>query len=424
MSKIAIIGASDSVEKIYNILSKKYLDIEFILRKEDKIENTTKYILEEEKNVDGIFLTGIAIYHTLLKKSTTTFSKPIIYSKRGAMSIVKTLWEVLKNKERIDLKIGFDIVEEEKFLEICKEFDVKIEYFYHQEYIFGKDEKRYLEKYIELYKKKKINCILTSFGYIYKELKKMNIPVFRIQATNIDIEDEFRTLLHRIKLKKAEKNKMSVLLLKIDNYYKIMNEQMLAERKEIEKILLEYSREVQGLSQSVSSNEYLVISNKELIIDKTNLRELHKMINEIETLEINIGIGEGDTIFNAEINARKALKLSEKESSNSIFLYSEKEIIGPLMENRESKYEISEKIKKISEETGINLNILQKLSLLQKKQKENYFKSLELVEYLNISERSINRILKPLLEKGYLKEKKEKQIVGAGRPRRKFKFEF
>ena len=34
--KIAIVGAADSVDKIYNTLEKKYTDIEFILKKEDK----------------------------------------------------------------------------------------------------------------------------------------------------------------------------------------------------------------------------------------------------------------------------------------------------------------------------------------------------------------------------------------------------
>ena len=32
--KIAIVGAADSVDKIYNTLEKKYTDIDFILKKE------------------------------------------------------------------------------------------------------------------------------------------------------------------------------------------------------------------------------------------------------------------------------------------------------------------------------------------------------------------------------------------------------
>ena len=42
--KIAIVGAADSVDKIYNTLEKKYTDIEFILKKEDKIEKMLKII--------------------------------------------------------------------------------------------------------------------------------------------------------------------------------------------------------------------------------------------------------------------------------------------------------------------------------------------------------------------------------------------
>lgn len=46
--RIAIVGAADSVDKIYNILEKKYIDIEFVLKKEDKIEKIHE-VLEEIK---------------------------------------------------------------------------------------------------------------------------------------------------------------------------------------------------------------------------------------------------------------------------------------------------------------------------------------------------------------------------------------
>ena len=59
-----------------------------------------------------------------------------------------------------------------------------------------------------------------------------------------------------------------------------------------------------------------------------------------------------------------------------------------------------------------------------RKQEKNTFTSRELSEFLSISERSVNRIIKKLIEKGYAEEAEFESSAGAGRPRRKIKFIF
>lgn len=55
--RIAIVGAPDSVEKIYRILSSKYENIDFILKKEEKIDNMLKILEEMKDEVDGVYQT-------------------------------------------------------------------------------------------------------------------------------------------------------------------------------------------------------------------------------------------------------------------------------------------------------------------------------------------------------------------------------
>lgn len=424
MMKIAIVGAEDSVNKTYNILKNTNYNVTFFLKKEDQIKNTTKWIMQEEENFDGFFLTGIGIYHSLLKCEQASFNKPIAFLKRGAMSLIKTFWELKKTMSLKNLKIGFDIVEEQTFINICNEFSIKLENYYHQEYIFCKTENAYLKNYVDMYKNKKINCVLTSFGYIYKELKKLNIPVFRIQATNIEIEEEFKDLIYRIKLKRAEKNKIGVVILKINKNYMTTN--ILEERIFIEKMLIQYSKDIKGSVQSISADEYLLISNTELIKNDESLQSLFDIIDLCakKHILVDIGIGEGSTVFNAEKNARKSLSFCKKEIENSIFISSDNEIKGPLFKKKELSLKIDNNLKQISENCKLNLSIIQTLNALQEKEMDYFFTSYELAKYLNITERSINRILKILIENNYVEEKKDTSKIGAGRPRRIFKFNF
>lgn len=419
--KIAIVGAEDSVEKIYKILSKNNQDVELVLKKEDKIENTTRYICENKDKVDGFYLTGIGVYHALLRDEKEKIDTPVVFSKRSILGILKSFLEIKELKTK---KIGFDVVEEKVFLDLCEEFNLNIQSYYHQEYNFEKTEKEYLKKYIELYKTKEVNCILTSFGYIYRELKKKKIPVYRIESTNLEIEEDFRELLYRIKLKKAQQNMISTVIFKINSNYTV--NKLFEKRGIIEKMLLEYSKDVKGSVQGVAADEYIIISNSELVKKDFNLHLIHKLLELLKKngIDIYVGIGEGDTVFNAEKNARNALRFCKKENENTIFICGDNYIKGPLFNEHEYVFEKNEKIEEIKNKTNINTDILQKISLNQKNDENTYFSSLELSKLLNLTERSVNRIIKKLIELELVESKKEDIKVGVGRPRRVFKFKF
>ena len=119
--RIAIVGAADSVDKIYNILEKKYIDIEFVLKKEDKIEKIHEVLEEIKDEVDGIYLTGIGVYYSLVNNSKFDLEKPVVYTRRGSIGLIKSFWELKEEKNNIlNLKLGIDVVEEEILLNVLK----------------------------------------------------------------------------------------------------------------------------------------------------------------------------------------------------------------------------------------------------------------------------------------------------------------
>ena len=109
--------------------------------------------------------------------------------------------------------------------------------------------------------------------------------------------------------------------------------------------------------------------------------------------------------------------------NNSIFFSDGSEVKGPLMEKREILYKNSsdKKILEVSKNTGVSALYLEKIKSVIKKQDKNSFTSVELAEFLNISERSTNRIIKKIIESGYASVEYENSF-GAGRPRRKTQF--
>lgn len=426
--KIAIIGAPDSVDKIYSLLSSAYSEIDFITRSTEKIDDMINFIQDIEEKVDGFYLTGIGIYSASNEK--TNIKKPVVYTKRGITGIVKSFWDfqkdncgtsILKN-----MKIGIDVVDEKDFLETLEEFNIKIKSYYLQKYDYQKTEAEYLEEYLKKIKSGEINCVFTAFGYIYSALKEKNIPVYRVQATNSEIKKEFKNLLDRIKMSKAENSKISVEIIKILKSERISNN-ILSDKLQFEKELLAYSQMVDGNIQTLGNDEYLILSNKGLLNAPENINTILSIIKNYSSkgLIISIGIGEGNTMFLSEKNARIALKISMGNGNNSIFFSDGSEVKGPLMEKREILYKNSsdKKILEVSKNTGVSALYLEKIKSVIKKQDKNSFTSVELAEFLNISERSTNRIIKKIIESGYASVEYENSF-GAGRPRRKTQFNF
>ena len=426
--KIAIIGAPDSVKKVYSILSSAYSEINFVTRSTEKIDDMINFIQDIEENVDGFYLTGIGIYSASNEK--TNIKKPVVYTKRGITGIVKSFWDfqkdncgtsILKN-----MKIGIDVVDEKDFLETLEEFNIKIKSYYLQKYDYQKTEAEYLEEYLKKIKSGEINCVFTAFGYIYSALKEKNIPVYRVQATNSEIKKEFKNLLDRIKMSKAENSKISVEIIKILKSERISNN-ILSDKLQFEKELLAYSQMVDGNIQTLGNDEYLILSNKGLLNAPENINTILSIIKNYSSkgLIISIGIGEGNTMFLSEKNARIALKISMGNGNNSIFFSDGSEVKGPLMEKREILYKNSsdKKILEVSKNTGVSALYLEKIKSVIKKQDKNSFTSVELAEFLNISERSTNRIIKKIIESGYASVEFENS-PGAGRPRRKTQFNF
>lgn len=425
--RIAIVGAGDSVEKIYNILSKKYKKIEFILKKEDKIENTLKIIKEIESEVEGIYLTGIGVYYSLLNNKELEINKPVVYTKRGSIGLIKSFWELQKDSLIEDnIRLGWDIVEEHIFNEVVKEFDIELKGSYYQKYEPNKTENEYLENYLEKYKSKEINCIFTAFGYIYNKLKEKKIPVYRLQATNIEIENDFVALLNKIILN--EKNSgLGVQIIKINSNKTGFDKNNLELKMEIEKSLLEYSKKVEGNIQISDEKEYMIISNIDILRGDESLKEILALKSRFEgqNEELAVGIGEGKTIFQAERNARVALKLSLTKEGK-IFYSNGKVVKGPLLNSKELEYkrDSDERIKTMAEEIEISPIYLEKIKSMIKKKKKNSFTSIEIAEVLNITTRSVNRIIKKILEKDYAEIVQVESSITAGRPRRVIKFKF
>ncbi|MBU5255615.1 hypothetical protein [Tissierella praeacuta] len=421
--KIAIMGASDSVQKIHRILSQENKDIEFIQYAEDEIKKLIDMAKSIDSKIDGIFFTGIGVYSEL--SSQIRFEQPVVYTERGIIGIIKALcefrmdWGDIKNT-----KIALDIIQEKDLLDVFNEFNINVRSYDIQRYLPSKSEEDYLRYYIKKYEDKQIDCVFTSFGYIYNYLKSHNIPVYRIQATNIDIKSRFDELKNSIQLKNIHERVIQIQVIQVvEGDPKLYNST--EGQLQLEEEILMYSKEIEGMMQTINPSEYLIISNKGALLSAENINSLSKIINncKLSNIILGVGIGEGVTIYQSEINARNALRKSSFEKQGNIYFYDGENVVGPIMRKSQIKYKnlANKKTLQLSKEIGISYQYIEKINGVINKLGRDEFTSQELSEILCISERSANRILKSIIDKGYGEESNLENSLGAGRPRRKIK---
>jgi len=194
---------------------------------------------------------------------------------------------------------------------------------------------------------------------------------------------------------------------------------------QLEEEILIYSKEIEGMMQTISSNEYLIISSKGAALSVENINSLYRIINncKLRNIILGVGIGEGVTIYQSENNARNALRKSTSEKQGNIYFYDGENVVGPIFKKNQIKYKnlVDEETLKLSKEIGISYQYIEKIGSVIKKLGRDEFTSKELAEILFISERSANRILKSLIDKGYGEESNIENSLSAGRPRRKVK---
>ncbi|MBC2851258.1 hypothetical protein H5J22_07535 [Cetobacterium sp. 8H] len=427
--KIAIVGYPDSVEKILRTLSSQYSGVTFLSYEINQLGEPLDHLNELRGKVDGIYSTGIGVYSEIVNQLELDI--PIVYSNREVGGILKALWKVRDDYSDLSmLKIGADIVKEKTLNQVLEEFGIKLESVTVQEYLENKKESDFLDEHIKNLAQNKVNCILTSFGYVYDYFKGKNIPVYRLQASRNEIINQMDNLLKDIQIHENNKNRIGIKIIKIvkrtkkdENFY---DKGMF--KVKLNQLFLKYSKIIHGSYQELGDDEYAFFTTQRILEKNDNHDFFYKILNQvvIPSDKLAIGIGYAENIQEASKNARKALEISLINGKGEAYLFSDNKIRGPLYKKNRLDYmtKVSDNLKKEAKEIGVSPKYLSKIKAIQESLGKREFTSKELSEMLEISERSVNRVIKPILDNGFATTIEYEVCSKVGRPRRVIRFNF
>jgi len=399
MIKLAILTPKNSSEKIKNSLKEITCEIKYIFY--NNLYDLEELYLKNAQKYDGIITSG-PIGYEIIKNSVELFT-PLYHFDISKGDLYKYLFNILKENPKIDFsRVYIDFISPEKkeywFKDIFKKEEEPI--FYQINFSNKNLYETLKNNYINLKKEKKIDIVLTRISNMVNFLKSEKISFDFLFPSEENIKNTVLEVIKDIKILKSEKKQIIFGKLLFD------------------KIYIDIEEEIHSISKNciikiLDKNIEILMLYEDFINSNIALNLKKKFRNNFLS-----GWGKGNNINEARHNAEKSYIKNKETNTEVIYLVSTNSeiILSEINAKKKKNIEIIEKLK----ELNITKQNSEKLIELFKNQEK--VSCANLADYLNISERTANRLLLKLEENSLAISNLIK--INRGRPKKIYTFSF
>lgn len=375
MIKLAILTPKNSYEKIKKSLKDIECEVKYIFY--NNLYDLENLYLKNAQKYDGIITSGPIGYEII--KNSVELLTPLYHFDISKGDLYKYLFNILKENPKIDFsRVYIDFISPEKkeywFQDIFKKEEEPI--FYKINFSNKNLYETLKNNYTNLKNNKKMDIVLTRISNMVEFLKNEKISFDFLFPSEENIKNTVLEVIKDIKILKSEKKQ--IIFGKL--------------------LLNEVSADIEEEIHSVSKNCIVKILDKniEILMIYEDFINSNIALNLKKKLKMNFfsGWGKGNNINEARYNAEKAYKKSKETNFEVVYLVSTNSeiILSEIDDEKKKNIEIIEKLK----ELNITKQNSEKLiELFRSKEKVS---CASLATYLDISERTANRLLLKLEE--------------------------
>ncbi|SEQ38615.1 hypothetical protein [Piscibacillus halophilus] len=427
--QIGVIGPNDSIEKI-NEIGKSFNDLKLVTFPYEKTEET-KEILENHKNqFDYWLLSGpvpykYAIDHNLLGLNDGHFAR------LHGSSLFGTLLEANIKEGRIIESVSLDSIGEEEIKQVGDSYaiqHIKINIKASNTYIPSSELSDFHQ---ELYESGKTDVALTCVRSVYLELKKRGVPVYRVLQSDLSIYSALSHLRERAFAKQFEKKQFVILGVEIlypkKTDSKSISFKLMRQELDLNRILIDFVEKINGSLVSMGKGLFYIYTTKGEIELFQKYHSPYQLIKEMEAasgLSVQVGIGYGSTVLEANDHVQVAFNYVQKNDEASIVIIDEdKNVIEYNTDNEHLQYQLKSSVSKWKEKLqsgSISASKLSKIESLAYHYQCFEITSSDLANWLNSTERNARRLLAEMERIGVVEVIGE-EANGRGRPKKIYK---
>ncbi|MFP3387682.1 transcriptional regulator [Brevibacillus sp. SIMBA_040] len=395
-------------------------------------------LMEQIQDCDVLLFAGPLPYYFFANRATSQKKIPAVYIPSDEYTLTLNLGHILLNREEGLKSLSVDIPKLAYLQQAVDEWQLDATGWSVRDYSqiidgvgtkFDPDE--LISFHRENYESGRSNLVLTSVDYVYVQLRDAGIPCVNLIVPKKSIRETVAKAAHLGQLMISENAQIAVGLAAINQ---VAGDTGTGIKPDagimLQQMLLELGKETDASIQQLGLDQFIIYGTRgsieQMTSDFTHMPAMGNM-EQLFNVTISMGFGFGLTAKEAEANARIGLFHARKQPASSAFLVTNvKEVIGPLDANSRAFHLKSDNrdILHVADQTGLSVATITKLSSFINLRRDNRFTATDLAEYLQFSRRSAERMLKKLMEKGFVETVGEEQPYQQGRPRAVYRINF
>lgn len=433
--KLGLIGSEKRSEVIKEIIDEYYPNIHPIKINIDisnNISNWERNIVDAEKNVEAFLFTGKTIYDMISNK--ISFHLPLFYIPRDNNPLLMALIQAILIEKNTKYKFTVDYYFQSTVDEIIKNIlfvnpELSIEIITCPYNVNTKEDLEKVKNFhMYHYFRNNITCCITGMSSVEHYLKNNGVKVLSLKPSKYIIRHTINNFMLSLEMKVRSKNLLACIYLEIDviNRFSSLNTNeydFMLQKTIISKEVYLFSDRISGTVIENGNMGYYIFSTKdsiELITDNYKYITLIDNIYKNTDCTVSVGIGYGETVKDAKMNSIDCFKKAiHAGGDKAYFKYNDKIIgyyISPIYNDND--FIIDKKIYKITNISGLSSTTITKIFKIVEQHGTNQFTTNELADLMNLTPRTVNRILTKLMDSGLAKIVGKKTVSNVGRPTR------
>ena len=428
--KIGVIGPEITVNVIRKVAEKDLPDIQFAYRCSEFFEQSADFaaLFQSEKDVDAILFTGPTNYAYARKRLVPTI--PWGYLPHNRTSALQAFLEATSIYNS-DLKaISVDRYDSELMRNVLESGGIHDTKIIRAPFDFEEPgfEKKLQDFHRECYLSGEVSVCFTSMEHIYEPLRAEGIPCIRIYPSEEVVHEQVYHLQILDISAKENQGKHAIIGIKFDYIFDDIQD---LPAREWEKVQYqnEFKERVYAVAQRLEAavfyegyDHYFITTSRHMLMNNFLKNGEHSRFLQLArrspSYKVWIGIGIGTTMLEAKSRASMALNQSRADQAGGFYLVeSENQTIEVLPMKEVSS--LDQTLAFFAKKVQISTDTLTKIQRVIRKHGDT-MTSEELSAYLNITSRSVNRIIARLEEEGCVTIV-GRRSTGKGRPARVMK---
>ncbi|QED46822.1 helix-turn-helix domain-containing protein [Cytobacillus dafuensis] len=410
-TKIAVIGSAEFIDSTKSVAD-QVADIELDFYMYQQPQEALK-LLKQLMPCDAVFLSGALPYY-FSKDYHEQLRIPVFYLVQDEMTIASSLLAALYHKKILLERISIDLFDAAIVSNVLTAVDIEATPMHVMDYehFLRKDLydfNQLVSFHQSLWEKGEIDLAITSVHAVYNQLHHLGIPVMRMADPKTALIRGLENAKEKAEYKKSKASQAAVGYISIHSVH---------QRKKLES----FAHAIHATVQEINDSLFALYCTRG-DIEALNSDVLQQLFTETE--ETAVGFGYGVSIKDANKNAMIALSFAEKDQEKDCcyILTESKELLGPFPHKKMQQKLVNTHpdLYLIAQKAKLSPANLSKMIEFAKNEQMHHFTSADLADYLQVTRRSAERMIKKLSDHGYIQIIGEEMTYQQGRPRALYK---